>query len=113
MSSWESGFTKTVIDVIMPRMNGGEVGAAVRKNKPGARILFMSGYPADFVQQKSMLEEGAEAIRKPFSPIVLARKVREALDKKQQLLRDRKPQYSGDIPPELYQGRYRDPGFSL
>ncbi len=69
-------------DVIMPRMNGGEVGAAVRKNKPDARILFMSGYPADFVQQKSMLEEGAEVILKPFSPIVLARKVREALDKK-------------------------------
>ena len=69
-------------DVIMPRMNGGEVGAAVRKNKPDARILFMSGYPADFVQQKSMLEEGAEVILKPFSPIVLARKVREAPDKK-------------------------------
>ncbi len=68
-------------DVIMPRMSGGEVYDAIRKWKTGVGILFMSGYPTDFVQQKSMLEEGVEVILKPFSPTVLLRKVREALDK--------------------------------
>ncbi len=67
-------------DVIMPRMSGGEAGDAIRKKKPGMRILFMSGYPADIMHQKSMLEEGAEVILKPFSPLLMLRKVREALD---------------------------------
>jgi PAS domain S-box-containing protein len=69
-------------DVIMPRMSGNEVRAAIRKKKPEARFLFTSGYPADIIQQKSLLdEEGAEILLKPFSPVVLLRKVREALDR--------------------------------
>ena len=44
-------------------------------------ILFMSGYPADIIRQKSLLEEGAEIVLKPIPPAALLRKVREVLDK--------------------------------
>jgi response regulator RpfG family c-di-GMP phosphodiesterase len=62
-------------------MSGNEVRDAIRKKKPEARFLFTSGYPAGIIHQKSLLEEGAEILLKPFSPLVLVKKVREALDK--------------------------------
>lgn len=67
-------------DVIMPRMNGHEVRVAVRKEKPGMPVLFMSGYPADIIEQKSLLEGGEEIMMKPFAPSLLLKKVRAALD---------------------------------
>jgi CheY-like chemotaxis protein len=70
-------------DVIMPRMNGGEVMDAVRKTMPETRILFMSGYPADIIKQKGLLGDGAEMILKPIAPSELLKKVRGALDRSQ------------------------------
>jgi CheY-like chemotaxis protein len=69
-------------DVIMPRMSGGEVRDAIRKKKPDARVLFMSGYPASIIEQKGLLEEGADVVQKPMPPTALLKKVRETLDKK-------------------------------
>jgi polar amino acid transport system substrate-binding protein len=69
-------------DVIMPRMSGGEVRDAIRKKKPDARVLFMSGYPASIIEQKGLLEEGADIVLKPMQPTALLKKVRETLDKK-------------------------------
>jgi PAS domain S-box-containing protein len=69
-------------DVIMPKKNGGEVQEEIRKMAPEARIIFMSGYPADIVHQKGLLAEEAQIILKPISPTALLKKVREALDKK-------------------------------
>jgi hypothetical protein len=41
----------------------------------------MSGYTADVVVHHGVLDEGVHFIEKPFSPLVLAEKVREVLDK--------------------------------
>jgi CheY-like chemotaxis protein len=69
-------------DVIMPKKNGGEVQEEIRKMAPEARIIFMSGYPADIVHQKGLLAEESQIILKPIPPTALLKKVREALDKK-------------------------------
>jgi PAS domain S-box-containing protein len=69
-----------LLDVIMPRKNGKEVYAEVRKTAPGLRALFMSGYTADIVHRKGILEEGLHYVAKPVSPRDLLRKVREVLD---------------------------------
>jgi CheY-like chemotaxis protein len=68
-------------DVIMPRMSGSEVRDAIKKLSPHTPIIFMSGYPDDIIQQKSLLDESEEIIHKPFSPTTLIKKVREALDR--------------------------------
>jgi signal transduction histidine kinase/ActR/RegA family two-component response regulator len=68
-------------DVVMPGMNGRDLIAAIREIKPGARVIFISGYTADIIQQKAILEEGIVFMTKPFSKNDLLRKVREVLDR--------------------------------
>lgn len=71
-----------ILDVIMPKKNGKEVCEVIRKVKPGVRVLFSSGYSADIINKKGILEEGTNFILKPFSPHDFLRRVREVLDKK-------------------------------
>ncbi len=66
-------------DVIMPKMNGKELRDAIMKVKPGVKTLFMSGYTANVIAHRGILDEGIEFIQKPFTPRTLARKVREVL----------------------------------
>ncbi len=70
-----------LLDVIMPKKNGKEVHNWIRKTRPGAKVLFMSGYSADIIFKKGVLEEGLNLITKPATPHELLGKVREVLDK--------------------------------
>jgi PAS domain S-box-containing protein len=69
-----------VTDVVMPRMSGREMVAALRKRWPAVRVLFMSGYSEEAVADPVVLASDAVFIAKPFRPKQLASKVREALD---------------------------------
>jgi hypothetical protein len=40
----------------------------------------MSGYPAETIVERGVLEPGAIFLEKPFTPDALAKKVRQALD---------------------------------
>ncbi|MCE5272892.1 PAS domain S-box protein [bacterium] len=67
-------------DVIMPEMNGRELARKLLLLHPDTKCLFASGYTADVITSKGVLDEGVKFIQKPFSLIDLATKVREALD---------------------------------
>jgi PAS domain S-box-containing protein len=67
-------------DVVMPGKNGREVLNEVRKMNPGIKMVFISGYAADMMSRKGMIEEGAEFITKPFKKNDLLQKVRDVLD---------------------------------
>jgi two-component system cell cycle sensor histidine kinase/response regulator CckA len=67
-------------DVVMPGKNGRDVLCEIRKMKPGIKMIFISGYTADVMSQKGMLEEGTEFIAKPFQKNDLLKKVRDVLD---------------------------------
>jgi two-component system, cell cycle sensor histidine kinase and response regulator CckA len=69
-----------VTDLVMPRMSGGHVAAVLTRVRPTLRILFMSGYTDEPVVRQGTLDAGVAFLQKPFSPIGLARKVREVLD---------------------------------
>lgn len=69
-----------ILDIIMPKKSGKEASDAIRKTKPGVKILFMSGYTADIITKAGINEEGVHFIPKPSSPDALLRKVREILD---------------------------------
>lgn len=67
-------------DVIMPKMNGRDLAAAVMSRRPSIRYLFMSGYPSNVIAMRGVVEEGVHFLQKPFSHEQLANKVREVLD---------------------------------
>jgi DNA-binding NtrC family response regulator len=69
-----------ITDVVMPKMSGRDLADAMRGACPEIRVLFMSGYTANVIAHRGVLDEGVNFIQKPFSPRDLAKKVREALE---------------------------------
>jgi PAS domain S-box-containing protein len=70
-----------LVDMIMPKKNGKEVGETIRKVSPRTNILFASGYTMDIIKTKELTESGFDFLLKPVVPRDLLRKVREILDK--------------------------------
>jgi CheY-like chemotaxis protein len=68
-----------LLDVIMPKRNGRDVLEAARKLRPDIPVLFMSGYTADIIQQKALLQEHVRLVAKPFTPDELLRAARDVL----------------------------------
>ncbi len=68
-------------DVIMPEMSGKLLAERVQKLRPGIRILYMSGYPADIMEQQGLLPAEVHVLPKPFTVVDLTNHVRAVLDK--------------------------------
>jgi CheY-like chemotaxis protein len=69
-----------VTDVILPEMNGRELGQILTSSLPALKILFISGYTGDVIARQGVLVNGINFIQKPFSKETLATKVRSTLD---------------------------------
>ena len=69
-----------VTDVVMPGMSGRQLANELCEVRPGTRVLFMSGYTDEHIVRHGVLDASPAFLQKPFSPIALARKVREVLD---------------------------------
>ena len=69
-----------ITDVIMPEMNGRDLAGRIRAVSPDIKQLFMSGYTADVIVNRGVLEEGINFIQKPFSLSEVAARIREVLD---------------------------------
>ena len=69
-----------ITDVVMPEMNGRELAERIRAIRPGLRCLYMSGYTADVIADRGVIEEGLQFIEKPFSKKELAARIRDTLD---------------------------------
>lgn len=67
-------------DVILPKMSGAELSTRLAARNPQMKILFMSGYIDDSVVRQGIQEKEVAFLQKPFSPVSLAKKVREVLD---------------------------------
>jgi len=68
----------------MPEMNGREVAQRVRGQRPGIRIVYMSGYSPEAIAHDGLLDEGAAFVRKPFESGLLLQTVRRALNTTEQ-----------------------------
>jgi two-component system NtrC family sensor kinase len=69
-----------VLDVIMPKLNGKEVYDEISRMRPDVRAIFTSGYSAEIIQQKGMLNEGTVCLPKPLPQQVLLARIREVLN---------------------------------
>jgi PAS domain S-box-containing protein len=68
-------------DVVMPGMNGKELADRLRAIRPGMKCIFMSGYTADVIANRGVLNEGVDFLQKPFLVKDLASRLREVLDR--------------------------------
>ncbi len=69
-----------ILDVIMPRKNGRETYEVMKALKGDLKVLFVSGYTADIMEEKGVHEKDISFLSKPIVPKVLAARAREVLD---------------------------------
>ena len=77
------GGSETVLvaeDVVMPGINGRELADRIAERRSDVKVLFVSGYTGEAVHQHGLLEHDVAFLQNLFTPIALARKVREVLD---------------------------------
>ena len=73
-------FDMALCDVILGDMSGPAVAEALSALRPSIKVLFMSGYTDEAIVRTGVLDEGKPFLQKPFTPLQLARKIRDVLD---------------------------------
>jgi two-component system cell cycle sensor histidine kinase/response regulator CckA len=69
-----------VADVVTPGLTGPEVAQTLTRERPGLAVLFVSGYSADVIAERDLLDHRIEFLEKPYSKEELAIRVRAVLD---------------------------------
>ena len=64
----------------MPGLGGPQLADLLTQLRPGLKVLLSSGYPGEAIAHRGELLAGVAFLPKPFTPVGLARKVREVLD---------------------------------
>ena len=71
-----------IIDLVMPRLSGKETYTLIKGLKPSIKALFITGYQIGKAHTDFIVEQGLDAVQKPFSVEILGRKIRDTLNKK-------------------------------
>ncbi len=77
----QSDIALTILDVVMPKMNGREAFEAIKKLDPSVKVIFASGYTDDIIEEKGMANGKYDFLGKPMTPGTLLKKIREILDR--------------------------------
>jgi two-component system NtrC family sensor kinase len=71
-----------LFDVIMPKKNGKDAFAEIAALRDDVKVIFMSGYTADVIEAKDLLQKNTVFMSKPLIPHKLLALVREVLDRR-------------------------------
>ena len=78
--NWKGEIHLLLVDVVMPEMTGRALAERLDPLRPKLKRLYMSGYTANVIAHRGVLDEGVQFIQKPFSTRDLAAKIREVLE---------------------------------
>jgi CheY-like chemotaxis protein len=68
-------------DVVMPGASGRDLAWQIAQSRPDTKVLFISGYTGEAMIQHGLLDPGLNYLQKPYTPTVLATRVREVLSR--------------------------------
>ncbi len=68
-----------ITDVIMPEMSGRELAEHLSRERPGLKVLFMSGYTDEAITRHGLLDSNSAFLSKPATMQTLLLKIRELL----------------------------------
>ncbi|MCG8592360.1 MAG: PAS domain-containing protein [Proteobacteria bacterium] len=80
-SRYDAPIDLLVTDVVMPEMSGPELCQHLQRERPGCRVLFMTGYANDSFPGATRLDPTDSLLEKPFRPRALIQHVREVLER--------------------------------
>jgi len=69
-------------DVMMPGESGAALAAALRQRRAGLPVLYISGFPGEYLARLGLLEGEVELLRTPFTIRELIDRVREVLSRR-------------------------------
>ncbi|CAI3788122.1 Sensor histidine kinase RcsC [Pseudomonas sp. MM227] len=69
-----------VTDVGLPGLNGRQLAEIARQQRPGLKVLFITGYAEKAAERYGFLAEGMDMITKPFSIERLGSKIRDMIN---------------------------------
>jgi CheY-like chemotaxis protein len=70
-----------VTDVGLPGLNGRELADKAREKRPSLKVLFITGYAENAAIASGFLAPGMEMITKPFAIDVLAKRIRDMIER--------------------------------
>jgi CheY-like chemotaxis protein len=76
-----------ITDVVMPGMSGRELAARLTARREDLRVLFISGYAPDAIEDEGSPDPRAAFLQKPFSPAQVTARVNEILSAEQPEIR--------------------------
>ena len=66
-------------DVVMPEMSGPELAEELVSRRPDLKVIYMSGYAGEHLDQEGVHADGALLLQKPFTAAALEEKIRQTL----------------------------------
>jgi DNA-binding response OmpR family regulator len=71
-----------ILDVVMPVVDGAQLGQEILAKWPSLRLLYMSAHPAEVLSEHGLTDLRVRFLAKPFTHDELLGKVQQALDRR-------------------------------
>lgn len=76
----QGGIDALLSAVVMPEASGEELARRIRRHHPSIRVLYMTSYPADALDERYRVHDHAPMLQKPFTIAELVRQIESLLE---------------------------------